>query len=150
MERGQDFTALIDYAHSPDAVERVLSAVRDMTTHRIIGVLGCGGNRDKSKRALMGLALRKGSDVAIFTSDNPRDEEPEVILHHMIEGIKLDDSAQVITDRREAIATAIASANAGDVVIILGKGHETGQEVKGIKIPFDDREELIRAIEALT
>ena len=150
VECGQDFTALIDYAHSPDAVERVLSAARDMTTHRIIGVLGCGGNRDKSKRALMGLALRKGSDVAIFTSDNPRDEEPEVILQQMIEGIKLDDSAQVITDRREAIATAIASANAGDVVIILGKGHETGQEVKGVKIPFDDREELIRAIEALT
>ena len=150
VEYGQDFIALIDYAHSPDAVERVLHAVRSMTEHRVIAVLGCGGNRDSSKRALMGAALRKGSDVAIFTSDNPRDEDPDDILKAMVAGIKLDDSALVIPDRREAIATAVATAFTGDVVVILGKGHETGQELKGVKLPFDDREELIHAIEALT
>jgi UDP-N-acetylmuramoyl-L-alanyl-D-glutamate--2,6-diaminopimelate ligase len=150
VERGQDFIALVDYAHSPDAVERVLHAARTMTQHRVIALLGCGGNRDKSKRPLMGAALRKGSDLAIFTSDNPRDEDPDVILKEMVSGIGLDDSAVVVTDRREAIATAVANAIAGDVVIVLGKGHETGQEVKGVKLPFDDREELIHAIEALT
>ncbi|MFM8404249.1 MAG: glutamate ligase domain-containing protein [Actinomycetota bacterium] len=117
---------------------------------RIIGVLGCGGNRDASKRPLMGKALREGCDIAIFTSDNPRDEDPGSILRAMTEGIELDENAIVIVDRREAIATAIASAQSGDIVVVLGKGHETGQEVKGEKFPFDDREELESAIEALT
>jgi UDP-N-acetylmuramoyl-L-alanyl-D-glutamate--2,6-diaminopimelate ligase len=97
----------------------------------------------------MGKALRNGCDIAIFTSDNPRDEDPGLILKEMTEGIVLDDTAMVIADRREAIATAIASANAGDIVVVLGKGHEIGQEIKGEKYPFDDREELERAIEAL-
>jgi UDP-N-acetylmuramoyl-L-alanyl-D-glutamate--2,6-diaminopimelate ligase len=121
-----------------------------MGSHRIIGVLGCGGNRDKTKRAPMGAALRKGCDLAIFTSDNPRDEDPESILNEMVKGISIDESAIVVVDRREAIATAITSAHKGDVVVVLGKGHETGQEIKGVTLPFDDREELIRAIEALT
>ena len=150
IERGQDFSVLIDYAHTPDAVTRVLGTIRKMGSQRIIGVLGCGGNRDKTKRAPMGAALRQGCDLAIFTSDNPRDEDPESILHEMAKGIRLDESAMVVVDRREAIATAITSAHAGDVVIVLGKGHETGQEIKGVTLPFDDREELIRAIEALT
>ena len=98
----------------------------------------------------MGKALRSGCDIAIFTSDNPRDEDPSEILKSMTQGIQLDDSAMIIMDRREAIATAITTANEGDIVIVLGKGHESGQEIKGVKVPFDDREELASAIEALT
>jgi UDP-N-acetylmuramoyl-L-alanyl-D-glutamate--2,6-diaminopimelate ligase len=98
----------------------------------------------------MGKALRSACDIAIFTSDNPRDEDPLEILQSMTKGIQLDDSALVIIDRREAIATAITTANDGDIVVVLGKGHESGQEIKGVKIPFDDREELASAIEALT
>ena len=149
IDRGQDFSVLVDYAHTPDAVNRVLNSLTQ-ESGRVIGVLGCGGNRDAGKRPLMGKALRNGCDIAIFTSDNPRDEDPGLILKEMTEGIVLDDSAMVIADRREAIATAIASANAGDIVVVLGKGHETGQEIKGEKYPFDDRDELERAIEALT
>ena len=148
---GQKFVALVDYAHTPDAVERVLGSLQRASSEtRIIGVLGCGGNRDASKRGLMGKALRKACDVAIFTSDNPRDEDPSAILQSMTEGIQLDDSALVIVDRREAIATAVATANEGDIVVVLGKGHESGQEIKGVKVPFDDRVELASAIEALT
>ena len=148
---GQKFVALVDYAHTPDAVERVLGSLQRVSSEtRIIGVLGCGGNRDASKRGLMGKALRKACDVAIFTSDNPRDEDPSAILQSMTEGIQLDDSALVIVDRREAIATAVATANDGDIVVVLGKGHESGQEIKGVKVPFDDRVELESAIEALT
>ena len=149
IDRGQDFSVLVDYAHTPDAVNRVLNSLTQ-ESGRVIGVLGCGGNRDAGKRPLMGKALRNGCDIAIFTSDNPRDEDPGLILKEMTEGIVLDDTAMVITDRREAIATAIATANAGDIVVVLGKGHETGQEINGEKFPFDDREELERAIEALT
>ena len=154
IERGQKFTALVDYAHTPDAVERVLASLRvfsnDAGNSRIIGVLGCGGNRDAGKRPLMGKALRSACDIAIFTSDNPREEDPIEILNSMTRGIQLDDSALVIVDRREAIATAITIANDGDIVVILGKGHESGQEIKGVKVPFDDRDELASAIEALT
>ena len=149
IERGQNFSVLVDYAHTPDAVDRVLNSLAE-ENGRVIGVLGCGGNRDAGKRPLMGQALRNGCDIAIFTSDNPRNEDPARILKAMTEGIDLDDTAMVITDRREAIATAIATANAGDIVVVLGKGHETGQEINGEKFPFDDREELERAIEALT
>jgi UDP-N-acetylmuramoyl-L-alanyl-D-glutamate--2,6-diaminopimelate ligase len=149
IDRGQEFSVLVDYAHTPDAVNRVLKSL-EQETGRVIGVLGCGGNRDAGKRPMMGKALRNGCDIAIFTSDNPRNEDPTLILNAMTAGIEIDDTAMVIADRREAIATAIASAHAGDIVVVLGKGHETGQEIKGEKFPFDDREELERAIEALT
>jgi UDP-N-acetylmuramoyl-L-alanyl-D-glutamate--2,6-diaminopimelate ligase len=149
IDRGQEFSVLVDYAHTPDAVNRVLKSL-EQETGRVIGVLGCGGNRDAGKRPMMGKALRNGCDIAIFTSDNPRNEDPTLILNAMTAGIELDDTAMVIADRREAIATAIASAHAGDIVVVLGKGHETGQEIKGEKFPFDDRVELERAIEALT
>ena len=98
----------------------------------------------------MGKALRNACDVAIFTSDNPREEDPTEILRSMTTGIELNDTALVIVDRREAIATAITTANDGDIVVVLGKGHESGQEINGVKIPFDDRDELASAIEALT
>lgn len=147
---GQKFLALVDYAHSPDAVERVLSAVREITSGRVIAVLGCGGDRDATKRPLMGSALKAGSDFAIFTSDNPRSENPEVILDQMLSKISADDTCVREVDRRGAIAIAISEAQEGDTVIILGKGHEIGQEINGVKHPFDDRIELARAIEQLS
>jgi UDP-N-acetylmuramoyl-L-alanyl-D-glutamate--2,6-diaminopimelate ligase len=144
---GQDFTALVDYAHSPDAVTNVLTAAREFTLGRVISVLGCGGDRDKSKRPLMGGALLKGSDIAIFTSDNPRSEDPLDILKDMTSGLTLPESSQIISDRDEAIQFAVAQAKTGDTVLILGKGHEVGQEIKGATTPFDDRLQLARAIE---
>jgi UDP-N-acetylmuramoyl-L-alanyl-D-glutamate--2,6-diaminopimelate ligase len=141
---GQSFKALVDYAHSPDAVVNVLLAAREFTEGKLIAVLGCGGDRDASKRPLMGQALVEGSDFAIMTSDNPRSEDPEVILQQM----SASTSGKIILDRREAIAAAVKLATAGDTVMILGKGHETGQEIAGITHDFDDRLELARAIEA--
>ncbi len=144
---GQNFTALVDYAHSPDAVENVLSAVREFTSGRVIAVLGCGGNRDATKRPLMGKALAQASDVAIFTSDNPRNEDPAAILSQMTAGISLSPSCIIVEDRSAAIIHAVALAAAGDTVVVLGKGHEIGQEISGRITPFDDRIELARAIE---
>ena len=144
---GQNFTALVDYAHSPDAVARVLETAHEITTGSVIAVLGCGGDRDASKRSLMGLALRDGADIAIYTSDNPRSEKPEDILVQMVLDIDVQEPNEVITDRKAAIRAAVNHATAGDVVIVLGKGHEKGQEISGVIYPFDDRIELARAIE---
>jgi UDP-N-acetylmuramoyl-L-alanyl-D-glutamate--2,6-diaminopimelate ligase len=145
---GQDFRALVDYAHSPDAVVNVLTAAREFTSGRIIAVLGCGGDRDKSKRPLMGNALLKGSDIAIFTSDNPRSEEPADILKDMTSGLALSENSHILPDRNEAIQFAVAQAKSTDTILILGKGHEVGQEIKGVTTPFDDRLQLARAIES--
>ena len=147
---GQSFLALVDFAHTPDAVTRVLSAVREITSGRVIAVLGCGGDRDATKRPLMGDALVSGSDLAIFTSDNPRSEDPQAILSAMLDGKEASDQLVIEVDRRGAIAIAVSEAVEGDTVIILGKGHELGQEIKGIKHPFEDRLELARAIEQLS
>lgn len=145
---GQGFIALVDYAHSPDAVTRTLETVRELTKGRVIAVLGCGGDRDSSKRPLMGRALADGADIAIYTSDNPRSERPEDILNQMLSDLDLAPPNEVIVDRASAIKRAIGHAKTGDVVIILGKGHEKGQEIAGIMHTFDDRIELARAIEA--
>lgn len=145
---GQPFTALVDYAHSPDAVKHVLRAVRELTTGKVIAVLGCGGDRDSTKRPLMGQALINGADVAIFTSDNPRSEHPATILAQMTHGIEIQAPHAVIEDRTGAIAYAVSQAKPGDTVIVLGKGHETGQEIAGVITPFDDRLALAHAIEA--
>jgi UDP-N-acetylmuramoyl-L-alanyl-D-glutamate--2,6-diaminopimelate ligase len=144
---GQNFTALVDYAHSPDAVARVLETAHEITDGRVIAVLGCGGNRDTSKRALMGKALHEGADVAIYTSDNPRTEKPEAILVQMTLGLDIQEPSAIIPDRTEAIQSAVNQAQDGDLVLILGKGHEKGQEIDGVIHPFDDRVELARAIE---
>jgi UDP-N-acetylmuramoyl-L-alanyl-D-glutamate--2,6-diaminopimelate ligase len=144
---GQNFTALVDYAHSPDAVVRVLETAHEITDGRVIAVLGCGGDRDTSKRPLMGNALHQGSDVAIFTSDNPRSEKPEEILVQMTLGLDIQEPSAVIVDRSTAIKAAVNEAQEGDLVLILGKGHEKGQEIAGVNHPFDDRVELARAIE---
>ena len=140
---GQKFLAFVDYAHTPDAVDNVLRSARAMTKGNVIAVLGCGGDRDKTKRPLMGKALT-AADLPIFTSDNPRSEDPEVILQEMVGNLR--HSGHVIVDRKAAIEMAISIAKPGDVVAVLGKGHETGQEIAGIKHPFDDRKVLAEAI----
>lgn len=150
IDIGQKFLALVDFAHTPDAVMRVLDAVREVSEGRLIAVLGCGGDRDPSKRPLMGDALVAGADFAIFTSDNPRSEDPDAILAEMVNGRIEGENLVVEVNRRTAIAIAVSAAEPGDTVIILGKGHEKGQEVKGVKEPFDDRLELAKAIEALS
>ena len=144
---GQDYKALVDYAHSPDAVASVLSAVREFTDGKVIAVLGCGGDRDSSKRPLMGQALLDGADIAIFTSDNPRSEDPTEILTHMTSGLSVIQPSCIIEDRDSAIRFAVSVATRGDTVLILGKGHESGQEIAGLITPFDDRLNLARAIE---
>ena len=143
---GQEFIAFVDYAHTPDAVQNVLRSARELCKGNLIAVLGCGGDRDKSKRPLMGRALM-AADLPIFTSDNPRSESPEAILEQMVQG--MDVKGKVIVDRKEAISFAVKMAKPGDVVAILGKGHEAGQEISGVKHPFDDRKVLAQAIESV-
>ena len=149
VNAGQKFTALVDYAHTPDAVERVIATVKSATSGKIIGVLGCGGDRDASKRSLMGYALFNGCDLAIFTSDNPRSESAEAILKQMTAGIDLGKKGLVELDRKNAIDLAVKNAQSGDVVLLMGKGHESGQEVNSAVTPFDDRVELAESIKRL-
>ena len=146
ISAGQSFAAVVDYAHTPDAVSRVLKSVRPFTAGRVIGVLGCGGDRDKSKRSPMGQALYSGSDLAIFTSDNPRSEKAEDILKEMTEGMNLAEKGFVLIDRKDAINFAVKMAKSGDCILLLGKGHESGQEINGVVTPFDDRIELLNSI----
>ncbi len=137
-----DVTAIIDYAHTPDAVEKVLQTIQAIPNHnRIITIIGCGGNRDHAKRPIMARHASNYSDLVIFTSDNPRDEDPQNIINDMIVGVE-KNNYQIILDRKEAIAYALASAQAGDIVAILGKGHETYQEIQGVKHHCDDGEEV--------
>ncbi len=153
VEAGQAFVALVDYAHTPDAVATLLATLRPVTDGRLIIVLGCGGDRDRSKRPLMGAAVAAGSDIAIFTSDNPRSEDPLAILEQMQAGVAYvgaDDRADVRVDpdRRSAIRTAVSLAAPGDVVVVAGKGHEQVQEIAGQRLPFDDADELAAAVRA--
>jgi len=146
ISAGQSFSAVVDYAHTPDAVSRVLKSVRSFTSGRVIGILGCGGDRDKSKRLPMGQALFNGSDLAIFTSDNPRSEKAEAILKDMTAGINMAEKGFVLTDRKDAINFAVKTAKPGDCILLMGKGHESGQEISGVVTPFDDRIELANSI----
>ena len=149
ISAGQKFTALVDYAHTPDAVERVIATVKSATKGKIIGVLGCGGDRDASKRLLMGHALFNGCDLAVFTSDNPRSESAEAILKEMTKGLDLGNKGFIEIDRKSAIDLAVKNAQSGDVVLLMGKGHESGQEVNAVVTPFDDRVELAESIKRL-
>jgi UDP-N-acetylmuramoyl-L-alanyl-D-glutamate--2,6-diaminopimelate ligase len=151
VEAGQDFTVLVDYSHKPGAVEAVLRALRPVTGGRLSIVLGCGGDRDRAKRPLMGAAAARLADVAILTSDNPRSEDPLAILAEMLAGVLTvpePQRARVIIepDRAAAISQAVAMAGKGDVVVVAGKGHERGQDVGRSVIPFDDREVAAAAI----
>ncbi|MEV0625655.1 UDP-N-acetylmuramoyl-L-alanyl-D-glutamate--2,6-diaminopimelate ligase [Nonomuraea wenchangensis] len=148
-----DFQAIVDYSHKPGAVESVLRSLRTVTAGRLVIVLGCGGDRDKGKRPIMGEISAELADVAIFTSDNPRTEDPLAILSAMMEGalrVPQHGRAHVIIepDRAAAIGLAIARAGRGDVIVVAGKGHEQGQYVSGEVIPFDDREAVAEAIHA--
>ena len=149
ISAGQKFTALVDYAHTPDAVERVIATVKSATKGKIIGVLGCGGDRDASKRSLMGHALFNGCDLSVFTSDNPRSESAEAILKEMTKGLDLGNKGFIEIDRKSAIDLAVKNAQSGDVVLLMGKGHESGQEVNAVVTPFDDRVELAESIKRL-
>jgi UDP-N-acetylmuramoyl-L-alanyl-D-glutamate--2,6-diaminopimelate ligase len=151
VERGQDFTVLVDYSHKPGAVEAVLRALRPVTGGRLSIVLGCGGDRDRAKRPLMGAAAARLADVAILTSDNPRSEDPLAILHQMMDGVLTVPErgrARIVVepDRAAAIDLAVAIAGKGDVVVVAGKGHERGQYAGGNVVPFDDREVAAAAI----
>jgi len=143
-------TAIIDYAHTPDALENVLNAIRQIrqSHQKIITVVGAGGNRDKTKRPVMAKVCVTLSDKVIITSDNPRFEEPEDIIADMMQGIDAKDKLKTlkITDRREAIKTAVMLATPDDIILIAGKGHETYQEIKGVKHHFDDKEEIAQLL----
>jgi UDP-N-acetylmuramoyl-L-alanyl-D-glutamate--2,6-diaminopimelate ligase len=142
VDAGQEFAVLVDYAHTPDSLENVLQAARGLVVEagqggRVHVVFGCGGDRDRGKRPLMGEIAARLADRAIATSDNPRSEDPDAILREILTGA--GPGVEHDVDRRSAIATAIAGARPGDVVVIAGKGHEQGQEFAGgRKIPFDD------------
>jgi UDP-N-acetylmuramoyl-L-alanyl-D-glutamate--2,6-diaminopimelate ligase len=135
------FTVMIDFAHTPDSVENILKAARGFTEKRIIAVLGCGGNRDKTKRPMMAKSCATLADVCGFTSDNPRGENPRAIIEDMLPGAQgIDVPLHIITDRKAAIGLALTLAQPGDTVLLLGKGHETYQEIDGKKHHLDERE----------
>lgn len=141
-----NFRVIVDYAHTPDAVEKLLDSVRPLTAGRVITVVGCGGDRDKTKRPLMGFAASERSDFTIVTSDNPRTEDPETIVGEVLNGIAPNRPALAIVDRAEAIAHAVGFASENDVVVIAGKGHENYQIIGHQKFPFDDREFVREAL----
>ena len=131
---------MIDYAHSPESLENILQAVKTYTKGRVIVVFGCGGDRDKTKRPIMGEIAGRIADYSIVTSDNPRTEDPEAITKDIEEGIsKTKGKYEVVVDRKEAIEKAIKLTNKRDLLILAGKGHETTQEINGKKYPFDER-----------
>ena len=143
-------SAIVDYAHTPDALEKVLSTLQHLvTTHsKIIAVVGCGGDRDKAKRPRMAFIASQMADMTILTSDNPRSEDPEEILNNMLEGVAKEQRSKVlkITDRREAIRAAVQFSKVNDIVLIAGKGHEKYQEINSIKHPFDDKKIVLEAL----
>lgn len=152
VDAGQPYLAVVDYAHKTDAVESVLRALRKVTEGRLHVVLGCGGDRDRTKRGPMGAAAARLADTAVLTSDNPRSEDPLAILATMLEGAASVPAhergeVQVFEDRAAAIAAAVARARPGDTVLVAGKGHEQGQDIAGVVRPFDDRQVLREAIQ---
>jgi UDP-N-acetylmuramoyl-L-alanyl-D-glutamate--2,6-diaminopimelate ligase len=148
----QTFSVFVDYAHTPDALDVALGEARRLAAPkrgRVVVVVGCGGDRDRTKRPLMGRAATTGADVAVLTSDNPRSEDPSAILEQMVEGATGDAELHIEPDRAAAIRLAIGMAAPGDVVLLAGKGHETYQETNGERHHFDDREQAVDALEAL-
>jgi len=145
VRAGQPFTVLVDYSHTPDSLENALRAARGIAAGRLICVFGCGGDRDRGKRPLMGEVASRLADLAVVTSDNPRSEDPLAIIDDVLTGVHRE-RATVEPDRRAAIVRAVVAARPGDVVLIAGKGHEKGQIVGTTKIPFDDREVAVDAL----
>jgi UDP-N-acetylmuramoyl-L-alanyl-D-glutamate--2,6-diaminopimelate ligase len=153
MSANDKVLAIVDYAHTPDALINVLATINQLRTNgqQLITVIGCGGDRDRTKRPVMAEVACTHSDKAILTSDNPRSEDPELILNEMeatLTGPQKRKSLR-ITDRREAIKVACSLAQPGDIVLVAGKGHENYQEIKGVKHHFDDKEVLTETFETL-
>ncbi|MBM3773913.1 MAG: UDP-N-acetylmuramoyl-L-alanyl-D-glutamate--2,6-diaminopimelate ligase, partial [Acidobacteria bacterium] len=141
VDEGQPFLVVVDYAHTDDALRNTIAIARGLSPKRVITVFGCGGDRDRTKRPLMGQAAAELSDLAVLTSDNPRSEDPVAIMNDVLVGIRRHDTPHLVEpDRAAAIERALRVARAGDVVILAGKGHETYQVLKDRTIPFDDRE----------
>jgi UDP-N-acetylmuramoyl-L-alanyl-D-glutamate--2,6-diaminopimelate ligase len=147
VDEGQDFAVIVDYAHKPAALEHVLRTARELTAGRLICVFGCGGDRDRGKRPVMGRIVFDLADVAIVTSDNPRNEDPLAIVDEIVAGMAGEPTVEL--DRARAIEQAVELARPGDVVVIAGKGHERGQEIAGVVTPFDDTEVAGEALRAL-
>jgi UDP-N-acetylmuramoyl-L-alanyl-D-glutamate--2,6-diaminopimelate ligase len=147
IEEGQPFLVVVDYAHTDDALRNVITAARGLSPKRVITVFGCGGDRDRMKRPLMGAAAAAGSDFVVLTSDNPRSEDPLAIINDALVGLRRYDIPHRIEPNREvAIRLALSEANQGDLVLIAGKGHETYQVLKEGSVPFDDREVVRRVL----
>ncbi len=150
LDIGTEYRVILDYAHSPDALENILKSVRETTRKRVIALFGCGGDRDQEKRPVMGEIGGRLADYCILTSDNPRSEEPYSILKAIEDGIRTTDGEYiVIENRRDAIRHALTIAENGDTIVLAGKGHETYQEIKGVKYPFDEKivvQELLEEI----
>ncbi|MFC1490995.1 glutamate ligase domain-containing protein [Nitrospinota bacterium] len=153
VDLGQPFLVVVDYAHTEDALARVLEFARPVTKGRLLTLMGCGGDRDRNKRPLMAAAALRASDRVFMTSDNPRTEDPEAILREVEAGAELVEGgrerSRTVADRREAIRGIIAEAGPGDTVVIAGKGHETYQIVGDERLPFDDCEEARKALRHL-
>jgi UDP-N-acetylmuramoyl-L-alanyl-D-glutamate--2,6-diaminopimelate ligase len=155
---GQPFAVVVDYAHTPDGLENVLRTAREITRGDVITVFGCGGDRDRTKRPMMGRIAAEWSEHVVVTSDNPRTEDPQAIIAEILPGVVAGSGAraaarggetlryEVEPDRRRAIAIAVGAAKSGDLVLIAGKGHEAYQEIAGVKYPFDDREVVREAL----
>ena len=147
---GTDYTVLIDYAHTPDGLENVLSSVRGFCKGRLIAVFGCGGDRDPIKRPIMGEIGARIADIAVITSDNPRTEDPEAIIADIVPGAeRTGKKFDVVVDRRQAIRYAMSIALKDDIIVLAGKGHETYQEINGVKHHLDEREEVAAALEEM-
>lgn len=143
---GDDFSVIIDYAHTDDGIKNILKTIKTTNPGRIVAIFGCGGNRDISKRELMAKACEEFADFIVVTSDNPRDEDPNDIINDITKGFSKDAKYIVIENRREAIKFVVQNAVKGDIIILMGKGHETYQEIKGKKIYLDEREEILNAL----
>jgi UDP-N-acetylmuramoyl-L-alanyl-D-glutamate--2,6-diaminopimelate ligase len=141
----KNFQVFVDYAHTPDALENVLGSLRQLKPGRLVVVFGCGGDRDRTKRPLMAIAAERYADEVIVTTDNPRGEDPQSIIKEVIQGFR-QQKYSCISDRREAITRAIEQALPYDIIVIAGKGHETYQEIAGVRIPFDDVQIAERAM----
>ncbi|MFZ7104947.1 MAG: UDP-N-acetylmuramoyl-L-alanyl-D-glutamate--2,6-diaminopimelate ligase [Peptococcaceae bacterium] len=156
VQGAEDFAVIVDYAHTPDSLINILTTARELTAGRIITVFGCGGDRDRTKRPLMGKAAARYSDYCIVTSDNPRTEDPRTIIRDILPGLEEvagEEKYRVMADRKKAIQEALQIARKGDSVIIAGKGHETYQEINGEKYPFDDKaiaEEILKNMNKAT
>ena len=144
---GRDFTVMIDYSHTPDSMENILRTVRGYARGRVVGLFGAGGDRDHAKRPIMGRIAGELCDLCVVTSDNPRSEEPEAIIRDILQGMSPKYKYKVIPDRREAIAWCVKNARKDDIIVLMGKGQETYQEIRGVKPHLDEREQVRRALE---